>query len=105
MRVSPDLQQGNAVEGEDAAGAALDTFAAGQAMAVMDRLAAPGVGADIDANRTVVGTDAALDAAHRVGDDLGFGKRLVAGKEIGRPPGRHRGTSCINSASGGLTPP
>lgn len=35
-----------------------------------DRLAAPGMGAYVDPNRTIVGTDAALHTTRRVRDDL-----------------------------------
>src|SRR5262249_14445568 len=83
-------RQRNLLEAEHAARTALDALAARQAIAAVDGDTAPGMGADIDADRTVVGAAAALDAAGRVGHHLPFGQHLELGSEY---RSTHRGTS------------
>jgi hypothetical protein len=59
---------------------AQDAFAAGQAAAVLHRFPGPGVTADIDIDRAIKRTNAALNATHAIGDNLpGFQSGVTRG--------------------------
>lgn len=51
-------------------------------MAINDRLPAPGMGPHIDANRTVVRTNPALDAPGRIRHDMRPGQNLLLRKNL-----------------------
>src|SRR5579859_3221696 len=70
-------EQGNSLEAKHAARAALHALAARQAMAVEDRLPAPGMVANVDAHGTVVGAAAALNTSLRIRHDLSLGKHFM----------------------------
>src|SRR4051812_42356076 len=72
-------RQGNALEVEHAARAALDALPAGQTVTAVDGQAPAGVGAHVDADGTVVRADAALDAARRLWHDLPLRQHLMPG--------------------------
>ena len=63
---------------QHAARAARHTFATGQAVAVCHRNPLPDMAADVDIDRAVERTDAALHAARRVRYDVGFHQYLTA---------------------------
>jgi len=59
-----------------------NTFTTGQAMAVLDRLAFPGMPADININRAIIRTNATLHTALRFRDNLPAHKRFPASRFI-----------------------
>lgn len=61
-----------AFKAQHAAWAASHTLAAGQAVTIANRLAAPGVMAYINADGTVVRANAALNASSCFGHDIAF---------------------------------
>lgn len=64
-------------EAQSTARAALDTLSAGETVAVFDRPPLPGVAADIDTDRAIIGAHPALHTAQRIGHHLPGRQRLV----------------------------
>ena len=75
--MSRSRDQVGSFELQDATRAAQNAFAAGQAMAIFDRYAQPGMPAHVDINRAIEGTNAALNAALRLWNNLSGSEDLA----------------------------